>query len=172
MPRQTDKYHTEVLSTRSTRERFHSVANGLKEVCEADYVMIHDGARPLLSIDIIERCTEGVKKYLACVAAVPVKDTIKIADDDGFIENTLPRNKVWQIQTPQCFEFNLIQKAYSIFLASDDINELITDDAMIVERYTEHRVRLIEGSYENIKITTPDDIIVAERLLLERISVN
>lgn len=150
-------------------ERYHSVANGLEAICDANYIIIHDGARPLLSLDIIERCMEGVKKYQACVAAVPVKDTIKIADDNGFIELTPPRNKVWQIQTPQCFEFNLIKKAYKILLASDDINEMITDDAMVVERYMKHKVRLIEGCYENIKITTPDDIVVAERLLAQRI---
>ena len=90
------------------KERYHSVFQGLQAVEEADYVLIHDGARPFLTQEIIHRCIEGAKEYKACVAGMPVKDTIKLADDDGNIESTPQRSKVWMIQTPQAFEYSLI----------------------------------------------------------------
>lgn len=145
------------------RERYHSVYEGLKAVGETDYVLIHDGARPFVSQDIIERILEAVCEYRACVAGMPVKDTIKISDEEGFAKETPNRSSVWMIQTPQAFSYPLIYDAYTRMLEKED--SAITDDAMVVERMTNHKVRLIEGSYRNIKITTPEDLLIAEQFL-------
>lgn len=141
------------------KERYHSVHEGIKAIDEADYVLIHDGARPFVDAEILERVCGAVKQYKACVVGMPVKDTIKIADEDCFAVNTPDRKKVWQVQTPQTFEYELIKNAYEKLM--DEEPEGITDDAMVVETMTEHRVKLIEGSYRNIKITTPEDLDVA-----------
>ncbi len=147
------------------KERYHSVFEGLKAAGEPDYVLIHDGARPFLTEDILRRAMDGVQKYRACVVGMPVKDTIKIADGDGYSKETPERKKVWMIQTPQCFEYRLIYDAYEKMLAQED--EAITDDAMVLERVHGLPVKLIEGSYQNIKITTPDDMVVANAYLQE-----
>jgi len=146
------------------KERYHSVYEGLK-VTSADYVLIHDGARPFISQDIIERTIEAVCEYEACVVGMPVKDTIKIVDEDAFAKETPKRSHVWLVQTPQAFSYSLIFDAYTRLFAEEDSS--ITDDAMVVERMTEHKVKLIEGSYQNIKITTPEDLLVAEAYLME-----
>lgn len=145
------------------KERYHSVYEGLKAVEQADYVLIHDGARPFVSEPMIERVCEAVSKCKACVVGMPVKDTIKIADEFGFAKETPDRRMVWQVQTPQTFDFALIKGAYEKMLQEEP--EGITDDAMVVESMTEHRVKLIQGSYENIKITTPEDLYIAEALI-------
>lgn len=148
------------------KERYHSVAAGLACLTECDYVFIHDGARPMITEEILERAYECVKENDACVVGMPVKDTIKIADQNGFIHQTPDRNLVWMIQTPQVFEASLIKGAYRQLL--DQEKELqeqgihITDDAMVVETLMKHPVKLVEGSYENIKITTPEDLLIAE----------
>lgn len=151
------------------KERYHSVAAGLACLQEMDYVFIHDAARPMLTQNILDRAYECVKETGACVVGMPVKDTIKIANADGYINQTPDRNLVWMIQTPQVFEYQLIKEAYDRLIACEE--ELkskgtnITDDAMVVESLTRHAVKLVEGSYENIKITTPDDLSIAERFL-------
>ena len=151
------------------KERYHSVFSGLQMVREADYVLIHDGARPFLTQEIIERCIEGAKEYKACVAGMPVKDTIKLADTEGNIESTPERSRVWMIQTPQAFEYSLIKEAYTTLIEQENkgIKTLIpvTDDAMVVEYFLNQKVHLVHGSYENIKITTPEDMYVAEVFL-------
>ena len=141
------------------KERYHSVYEGISAIDEADYVFIHDGARPFVDGEIIERACKAVEEYKACVVGMPVKDTIKIADDDGYAAQTPDRRKVWQVQTPQVFEYQLIKNAYEKLM----VEELdgITDDAMVVETMTEHKVKLVEGSYRNIKITTPEDLEIA-----------
>ena len=149
------------------KERYHSVMNGLQAIEQREaeaYVLIHDGARPCVSQEIIARCIDDVLQYHACVAAVPAKDTIKIADADGFAELTPDRGRVWQIQTPQVFDLLLVKNAYTQML-SDERRGTITDDAMVVEQYTDTKVKLTMGAYENIKITTPEDIVLAQRLL-------
>ena len=98
------------------------------------------------------------------MAAVPVKDTIKISDENGYAVNTPDRNTLWQIQTPQSFEYELIMDAYEKMIKDSDRGN-ITDDAMVVEKYTSVRVKLTQSSYKNIKITTPDDIIIAESFI-------
>ena len=164
-----EKYHfTKVRAVvPGGRERYHSVYCGLRELEKLhqapDYVMIHDGARPFVSQAIIERCADAVEQSQACVAGMPVKDTIKIADDKGFSEQTPERAKVWQIQTPQTFFYPLILKAYEKILREQP--QGITDDAMAVEYGNFAKVKLIQGSYENIKITTPEDMKIAELFL-------
>ena len=141
------------------KERYHSVYEGIKAIETADYVFIHDGARPFVDGEMIARVCDAVAEYKACVVGMPVKDTIMIADDAGFAEQTPDRRKVWQIQTPQTFEYQLIKGAYEKLLAEEP--EGITDDAMVVETMTDHKVKLVEGSYRNIKITTPEDLDIA-----------
>lgn len=151
------------------KERYHSVFCGLQAVEAADYVLIHDGARPFLTQEIIQRCIDGAKEYKACVAGMPVKDTIKLADDDCNIESTPRRSKVWMIQTPQAFEYPLIKKAYTMLIEQEEQGMKttipVTDDAMVVEYFLNQKVHLVYGSYENIKITTPEDMYVAEVFL-------
>lgn len=148
-------------------QRYHSVWCGLREVKEG-YVFIHDGARPFVDERIIQRGFEYVSGEHACAAGVPSKDTVKIIDDKGFVETTPNRAKVWMIQTPQVFDADLLKKAYGMLLEEEEKQENpvpVTDDAMVVERYLRQPVRLFPGSYENIKITTPEDMEIAEIFL-------
>ena len=141
------------------KERYHSVFEGLKQTSDADYVLIHDGARPFVNQDIIRRCMQEVQKYQACVVGMPVKDTIKIADEEGYAKQTPDRKNVWMIQTPQTFSYALIYEAYEEMLKTEDT--AITDDAMVLERIKGKKSKLIEGSYRNNKITTPEDLLIA-----------
>ena len=127
------------------KERYDSVYEGLKAIKDCDYVFIHDGARPCISQEILNNCFETVRKYDAGVAAVPAKDTIKIADENQFAEITPERSKVWIVQTPQVFQYSLVKKAYDTMFASvQDL--MITDDAMVVENFTYKKVKLVMGS--------------------------
>lgn len=144
-------------------ERYNSVYEGLIAVEEAEYVLIHDGARPVIQSATIEKCIERVKECKACVVGVPVKDTIKIVDEEGRVEDTPNRNKLWSIQTPQAFCYSLIKESYEKMLKDDVRN--ITDDAMVVELYSEEKVHMVQGEYTNIKITTKDDLVSAENFL-------
>lgn len=152
-------------------ERYLSVYNGLKAIDSADYVLIHDGARPFITSGLIEHVVGELMEYNACVVAVPSKDTIKISNDENVIIDTLDRNYTWIIQTPQGFSYQLIMKAYNKVMedieASDDrgIGINITDDAMVVEYATSHKIRLVKGDYSNIKITTPEDMVIGNALL-------
>lgn len=141
------------------KERYHSVFEGLKQTSDADYVLIHDGARPFVNQKIIRRCMLEVPEYQACVVGMPVKDTIKIADEGGYAKQTPDRKNVWMIQTPQTFSYALIYEAYEKMLKTEDA--AITDDAMVLERTKGKKSKLIEGSYRNIKITTPEDLLIA-----------
>lgn len=156
------------------KERYDSVYQALKVIDNKDmrgwnqdgYIFIHDGARPFLTEDILQRDYEAVEKYRACVTGMPVKDTIKIADEKGYAAQTPDRSLVWQIQTPQVFDSILIIEAYNKLIKeksrwkAEGLN--ITDDAMVVETFMEQPVKLVRGSYENIKITTPEDLVIAE----------
>lgn len=153
--------------TAGGRERYFSVANGLRCVSDGcSYIFIHDGARPFVTERILEDALANVRKYKACVAAMPVKDTIKIADEEGFALSTPPRDRVWLMQTPQVFEASLIRTAYERLIGEEErLNRegiRITDDAMVVETLMEHPVKLFPASYENIKITTPEDLVIAD----------
>lgn len=146
------------------KERYHSVYAGLQAAENADYVFIHDGARPFVTKEIIKRTLEGAKDHSACVAGMPVKDTVKIVDKNGLVEVTPDRNKVWLMQTPQTFLYDLIFNAYKklIEMERDGHSMSVTDDAMVLELITGKQTKVVEGSYENIKITTPSDLQIAE----------
>lgn len=144
-------------------ERYDSVIAGLSACSDCKYVLIHDGARPCVTEEIIDRSLDAVRKYDACVVGMPSKDTVKIADDQGFISVTPPRKNVWNIQTPQVFSYELIYNAYQTMQRKGMAG--VTDDAMVIELLDAAKIRLVEGSYENIKVTTPDDIKVLENLL-------
>lgn len=143
-------------------ERYNSVWNGLQEL-EDGYVFIHDGARPFINEEILQRVYNEVLVHKACVVGMPVKDTIKIADENQFAVVTPERNLLWQIQTPQVFDISLIKEGYKKLMQSDTIK--VTDDAMVVEQMLGRKVKLVLGSYENIKITTPEDLKIAEIFL-------
>lgn len=149
------------------KERQDSVRAGLAALSDhTDYVMVHDGARPLVSIEIIDHALEEAKKHGTAVLAVPVKDTIKVVDDAGFVESTPTRAKLRAIQTPQIFRKDLIIQAYE---KAEEIGFVGTDDASLVEAMGQP-VRLVPGSYENIKITTPEDLLLAQEILRGRSS--
>ncbi|HIY64643.1 MAG TPA: 2-C-methyl-D-erythritol 4-phosphate cytidylyltransferase [Candidatus Mediterraneibacter stercoripullorum] len=144
-------------------ERYESVWNGIQAAEERGYIFIHDGARPFTDGAIIRRGYECVIETKACVAGMPSKDTIKVADEKDYVIDTPERKSLWIVQTPQVFEARLIRRAYSMLMAEKDIT--VTDDAMVVERMLEYPVKMYRGSYENIKITTPEDLDVAEVFL-------
>ena len=159
------------------KERYDSVWNGLKAVrdgmageeAKEGYVYIHDGARPLVDEEIIKRAYTCVEENRACVAGMPSKDTVKISDGECFALSTPDRRTVWNIQTPQVFETSLILQAYerlkNRLLRMQEQGIQVTDDASVVELFTETRVKLVEASYQNIKITTPEDMKTAEAFL-------
>lgn len=149
-------------------ERYHSVYEGLKVATDCSYVYIHDGARPFISQTDLLKLKEVVEAEQACVAAMPVKDTIKQSDANQYVANTLPRNLLWAIQTPQVFSYKLIFNAYNKLM--EEQIEGVTDDAMVLESMTKHRVKLVETSYQNIKITTPEDLIIGEAFLKKRLN--
>lgn len=149
--------------TAGGKERYDSVYAGLCACDNTDYVLIHDGARPFVTEEILERTCFAVKETGACVVGMPVKDTIKISDRNKMVESTPAREKVWLVQTPQAFRYSLIKESYES-IRCKDMNG-ITDDAMIVEQESGVKVALVHGSYENLKITTPEDLIIAEAFL-------
>lgn len=142
-----------------TRQR--SVYNGL---CAMDdgcgIVLVHDGARPFVDRDIVERCINAARQYQACCAAVPVKDTIKVTDRECFARETPDRSRLWAVQTPQAFDYRLILKAHQKALEDGFTG---TDDAVLAERMG-IKIKLVMGSYYNIKITTNEDLIFAETI--------
>ena len=145
------------------KERYDSVYQGLLSCQDTEYVLIHDGARPFVTEEIIQRGVQGAEKTGACVIGMPSKDTVKIADIQGYVAETPDRSTVWTIQTPQIFEYRLIREAHEKIRCRD--MSAITDDAMVVEQETGVKVALVEGSYKNIKITTPEDLDIAEIFL-------
>lgn len=145
------------------KERYESVYNALKVITESDYVMIHDGARPFITDKMIEESIEAVKRFDACTVGMPVKDTIKLIDDECFGIETPDRRYVYQIQTPQTFRKELLSDCYNKL--ERDKNIAVTDDTMVVERYSGRKSKVLVGSYTNIKITTPEDIKIAEIFL-------
>lgn len=144
-------------------ERYQSVYCGLQALSETGYVLIHDGARPMLTEAIIERVISAVKQKKACAVGMPAKDTVKLVGNEGVVQSTPDRNQVFTMQTPQAFSYPLLYKAYDTIMQQENVN--VTDDAMVVEIATGHPVYLIEGSYQNIKVTTKEDIVIAELFL-------
>lgn len=146
--------------TEGGKERYHSVYNGLKLIQEYDYVLIHDGARPFVTQKIISDNILSVIEKKACVTGVLSKDTIKISDSEQKVAFTPARENVWIVQTPQTFETALITRAYEEILQRTEI--VVTDDAMVVETALKAPVYFVHGDYKNIKITTPEDLEVAQ----------
>ena len=145
------------------KERYDSVYAGLCECRDCEYVLIHDGARPFVTEEILKRGLQKVKETGACVIGMPSKDTVKLSDEEGYVKETPNRKCVWTIQTPQIFSYSLIREAHDSIRQKD--MSKITDDAMVVEQETGAKVALAEGSYQNIKITTPEDLDIAEAFL-------
>lgn len=144
------------------KERYHSVYQGLSCLTDCDIVLIHDGARPFLSRKLIEENVAAARESGACITAVPVKDTIKVISADGMVADTPDRRMLWQVQTPQSFDFKRIKAAYDRILQEDC--DGITDDSMVAE-HAGIPVRVIMGDYDNIKVTTPEDMAVAAEIL-------
>ena len=142
-------------------ERYLSVYQGLLAAEEADYVYLHDGARPFVDAAILSDAKACVEQYQACVAGMPVKDTIKIVDAEDLAKETPERKYVWQVQTPQVFSYALVREAYDMLMEDQDAYS-VTDDAMVVETMLNYPVKLFQASYKNIKITTPEDLQIAE----------
>lgn len=146
------------------KERQDSVWNGLQEVsADAEIVLIHDGVRPFVTEDILDVSMETALEMGGCVAGVPAKDTIKVCNSENIAVDTPDRSTLWQIQTPQTFRRELIMKAYE--QAKED-GFVGTDDASLAE-YSGYPVKVIMGSYRNIKITTKEDLLIGEAFLKE-----
>ena len=145
------------------QERQDSVFCGLLALAsDTEVVLIHDAVRPFLSDDNLKQVIQAALRYGAATCAVPVKDTVKLAGEDEFVRETLPRNRLWLTQTPQAFLYNLIMEAHQ---RAREANYQATDDAALLEKLG-RPVKLVEGSYRNIKITTPEDLIFAEAMLV------
>ncbi len=163
------------------RERYHSVWNGLCALKDSVFtpqktplrhVLIQDGARPFVTEEMIGAALDCVRETGACIVGIPAKDTVKIIDEYKDIADTPDRSLVWLAQTPQVFEWNLIYDVYEK-LIQEEASLLaggvrITDDASVVELFSGRKVRMVQGSYENIKITTPDDLVIAEAFLQKK----
>jgi 2-C-methyl-D-erythritol 4-phosphate cytidylyltransferase len=151
---------SKVTLCRGGARRQDSVREGLRQVKDCDWVMIHDGARPFLAPDLI---TDGLRmagESGAAAAAVPVKDTIKLTDGEVLVKETLQRDRLWTTQTPQIFNFDIITRAY------ENLTAEVTDDSTAVERLG-CRVQLYMGDYQNIKVTTPEDLALARIIARE-----
>lgn len=147
-------------------ERYDSVYQALINCGSPDYVLIHDGARPFITVNSIEEIIRQVREYKACIFATPVKETIKIVDRDGMIRETPDRSTLWTAQTPQAFEYEAIRRAYELFYQEEGTSpKTITDDAMVYETYLGKPVRVLSGDYHNMKLTTPEDLIIAEQIM-------
>lgn len=143
------------------KERQDSVYNALENIEDCDIVLIHDGARPFVSSRIIEEGIKKAKEYGATAPGVMPKDTIKIRDNKGFSVETLNRNELVAIQTPQCFNFDIIKKCHEEVKKR---NIQVTDDTMVVEMFG-HKVFVYDGDYKNIKVTTKEDLIICNDFL-------
>lgn len=167
-----EKYQTIFKDYDSSRIRFapsgyrrqDSLYNGieaLRETDPLDLVCIHDSARPLIDVELVRRVVNMADQWEAAVAGVQVKSTIKLCDASQLVINTLDRSHLWEIQTPQVIRFNLLQEGIKLAL---DLNLSVTDDVSLIELLGKP-VKVVEGSYANIKITTPEDIILINQLI-------
>ena len=140
------------------KRRQDSVAAGLKQLKKCEWVIIHDGARPLVTKELIEEGLKAAQETGAAIAAVPVTDTIKVAGDDRIVHQTPSRQNLWAVQTPQVFRSGIITEAHQKAKGE------ATDDASLVEQ-AGYKVKLYTGSYDNIKITNPRDLLIAEMII-------
>lgn len=159
---QVSAYYKGLMHALPGESRIGSLLNGLKVLSQADLIAVHDGARPLVAPKDIENCLKAAKEYKAAVLCVPLKDTVKVVKD-GFVENTLDRNTLWAAQTPQCYQGRVLLEAMEKFGSYKNA----TDESQLVEKLG-IKVRVVLSSYENLKITTPEDLIIAEALLCKQ----
>ena len=146
-----------VIVCEGGESRQDSVQKGLERLGDCDLVVIHDGARPFITPELLDRGISMASLTSASTAAVPVKDTIKESDERDVVVRTIPRDRLWSVQTPQIFRTSLLRKAHSL------VQDIVTDDASMVEAIG-HPVKIFFGSYSNIKITTPEDLAIAEAI--------
>ena len=145
-------------------ERQYSIANCLKFVpSDAEIILVHDAARPLINLSVIEKVIDAAEKFGGAIAAVPAKNTVKFVDAENFVKSTPPRSELVEVQTPQGFRKEILFRAYK---KAEEENFLGTDDASLVERLGE-KIKIVEGDYKNIKITTPEDLKIAEAILMD-----
>ncbi len=144
-------------------ERQHSVHACMKEMEQVDIVLVHDAARPFITHDIIANLVQSANNFGAAIAGVRAKDTMKKVRN-GIIEETVDRESLWMIQTPQAFRFDLIVEAEDV---AEKVGFLGTDEAMLVERLG-HEVHIVESNYENVKMTTKEDLLFGEAILRKR----
>jgi 2-C-methyl-D-erythritol 4-phosphate cytidylyltransferase len=163
-------FRDELLSLKKTltittggAERYHSVYNGLLALDDdVTHVLIHDGARPLISQKDINQVVEMLEEESAVILGVPQTNTMKLINTEGYIEETVPRNRLISVQTPQGFSKELIMNAYHKGME----NPMgITDDAMMVEHFSEAKIKVVTGEYSNIKVTTKEDLVTLETFL-------
>ena len=140
--------------------RQDSVREGLKHLSSSCWVMVHDGARPMIDAGILQRGLKAAQETGAAVAAVPAKDTVKAVSRSGVVKETLPRDSVWLVQTPQVFDYHLLKEAHQ------QVDSYFADDGAMVENLGKS-VKIFMGSYRNIKITTPEDLLIGETLIRE-----
>ena len=164
VPYEIDKANR-VIAGGETRQE--SVFNGLQALTpDTDMVIVHDCVRPFVTEEMIKSTLESATQWGAATVAVPLKDTIKEADDENFVLKTLNRERIWAIQTPQAFRYDFLFQAH-LFAKENHIR--VTDDASLIEQLGEHQVKLVMGSYENIKLTTPGDLEIAQAILERRL---
>ena len=153
------------------QESMNSRKQEIGEVDEAIYIYVHDGARPFVNQAILERINDAITTNDAVIIGVPSKDTIKLVDGEGYVNDTPDRKFLWQIQTPQIFSYKLISEAYERLIENEELllqqKISITDDAMVVEKMMDEKVKVIMGDYRNIKITTPEDFLIGENYINE-----
>ncbi len=156
-----------VIFAKGGETRQASVHNGIKTVSQdVTYIAVHDGARPFISQKVLRSAFETVVTREAVIVAVPAKDTIKRVNVDGQVVETLNRSELWQIQTPQVFGRTLLMQAYE---RADQAGFEGTDDSSLVE-WTGHKVHVVMGDYNNIKVTTPEDLVIGEHIIKEQIN--
>lgn len=154
----------ELIAGGETRQA--SVFNGLRALSnDVDFVIVHDGVRPFITDEVIFKCLTASKKWGAAVSAVPVKDTIKVANHQQFIDHTPDRDQLWRVQTPQAFRKSLLMDAHKTAIQN---SFTASDDAALVEKLGSP-VKLIRGSYKNVKLTTPEDLQIAEIWIHDKI---
>ncbi|MBU5591717.1 2-C-methyl-D-erythritol 4-phosphate cytidylyltransferase [Clostridium sp. MSJ-4] len=155
------RFNKPIHIVKGGKERQHSVYNGLIAMDNCDVVLIHDGARPFINEELINEGIESTFLYGAAAPGVKLKDTIKIVDNNGFSKTTLNRDELVAIQTPQCFKYSIILEGHN-YIRENKIT--VTDDTMVVE-LLDYNVYIYDGSYNNIKITTPEDLKIAETII-------
>lgn len=155
------------------KERYDSVYQGLLRADDTDYVLIHDGARPFITPELIKEIIDQVRITKACLIGTQVKETIKMINSEGVVISTPDRNTLWAAQTPQAFQYDSIMMSYQSFYKEPDKERLgITDDAMLYELYRKLPVKMLQGDYRNIKLTTPEDLLLAEKILDQMKEIN